>query len=71
MHPGGVNVAMMDGSVRFIKETIDSWPINPSTGWPIGVSRDANLLYVTARDTHVGVWQKLTTRAGDEMISGD
>jgi prepilin-type processing-associated H-X9-DG protein len=71
MHPGGVNVAMMDGSVRFIKETIDSWPINPSTGWPIGVSRDANLLYVTAHDTHVGVLQKLTTRAGNESISGD
>lgn len=24
-HPGGVNVLMGDGSVRFVKETIDSW----------------------------------------------
>ena len=24
-HPGGVNVLMGDGSVRFVKETVDSW----------------------------------------------
>ena len=26
LHPGGLNALMGDGSVRFIKETIDSWP---------------------------------------------
>ncbi len=26
-HPGGVNALLGDGSVRFIKETIDSWPV--------------------------------------------
>lgn len=71
MHPDGVNTAMMDGSVRFIKETIDSWQINPGTGWPIGVSRDPNLLYQIARGTHLGVWQALTTRAGGETIGGE
>ena len=25
-HPGGVNVSMADGSVRFIKDTISCWP---------------------------------------------
>ena len=25
LHPGGANVAFCDGSVRFMKETIDSW----------------------------------------------
>lgn len=25
LHPGGVNVLMADGSVRFVKETIESW----------------------------------------------
>jgi prepilin-type N-terminal cleavage/methylation domain-containing protein/prepilin-type processing-associated H-X9-DG protein len=31
LHPGGVNVAMTDGSVRFIKDTI-----NQSTWWALG-----------------------------------
>ena len=30
-HPGGVNVGFLDGSVRFIKDSI-----NPATWWAIG-----------------------------------
>ncbi|GIW87004.1 MAG: hypothetical protein KatS3mg108_1328 [Isosphaeraceae bacterium] len=37
-HPGGLNVAMCDGSVRFIKDTIDTWALDPSTGLPPGVT---------------------------------
>jgi prepilin-type processing-associated H-X9-DG protein len=70
MHPGGVNVSMMDGSVRFMKDTIDSWPINPGTGWPVGVSRD-HWTYRMAPGTRFGVWQALTTRAGGEVISAE
>jgi hypothetical protein len=29
MHPGGVNVASSDGSVHFIKNSINSWNYNP------------------------------------------
>ena len=33
-HPGGLNVLMADGSVRFVKNTVDSWPTNlPSDGY--------------------------------------
>lgn len=46
-HPGGVNLLMGDGSVRFAKDTIDS-----TKGPPF---------------TH-GVWQKLATRNGGEVI---
>ncbi len=35
LHPGGLNVLMGDGSVRFIKESIDSWPSNLTTGRPV------------------------------------
>ncbi len=34
-HPGGANTGFADGSVKFIKDSISSWQINPST---IGVA---------------------------------
>ena len=33
-HPGGINVVMGDGSVRFLKDTIDTRPFDPSSGQP-------------------------------------
>jgi prepilin-type N-terminal cleavage/methylation domain-containing protein/prepilin-type processing-associated H-X9-DG protein len=71
-HPGGANVVFCDGSVHFIKDTIDSWPINPASADPIGVSYDStNRLYVMAPGTRVGLYQALSTRAGGEVISAD
>jgi prepilin-type N-terminal cleavage/methylation domain-containing protein/prepilin-type processing-associated H-X9-DG protein len=67
-HPGGVCIAFCDGSVRFIKETIDSWPINPELlGWAVGVP--FTVPFTGIGDAVPGVWQRIGTRAGGEIVS--
>jgi len=78
-HPGGVNVALCDGSVRFIKETIDHWRNNPINGDPPGIGYEEygisnfgdKVVYTTAPGTYFGVWQKLSTRSFGEAVSAD
>lgn len=56
MHPNGIQALSADGSVRFIKDSIDSSRWDPATG-------------ITMFGAPPGVWQKLATRNGGEVVS--
>jgi prepilin-type N-terminal cleavage/methylation domain-containing protein/prepilin-type processing-associated H-X9-DG protein len=75
MHPGGVNCGFADGSVRFIKDTIGSWPTNGQNGSGYGPRLFIDLSILPGPDVvsliPLGTWQKLGTRSGNEIISSD
>ena len=66
LHPGGVNLLMGDGSARFVRDTISTWPFDPSSGVPQGVTRAASGAWANAPAP--GVWQSLSTRNGAELV---
>jgi prepilin-type N-terminal cleavage/methylation domain-containing protein len=64
-HGDGANVLLRDSSVRFVRATVDSWPVDPELFMPSGMTQMPGG-FLNAPSP--GVWQALTTRSGGEII---
>ena len=79
LHPGGVNASFVDGSVHFIKESINSWPYDAKAYGPPNnyltstfvTTPSFGVIYAFTSAAKIGVWQALTTKANGEIISSD
>jgi prepilin-type processing-associated H-X9-DG protein len=60
-HPGGVNIALADGAIRFVSETIDTGNLALPEAWTWNVQNQVNSPY--------GVWGALGSIEGSEAAA--
>ena len=72
LHPGGINASFCDGSVHFIKSSINSWAVSGGNAAvsPTYYTTNNGIISLTAQ-AQIGVWQAITTKANGEVISSD
>ena len=66
-HTGGVNVAMADGGVRFVNETINAGDPTQRLGWPLGFTSNDGHQW-TGPSTH-GIWGAMATPSSGDSVS--
>ena len=65
-HARGLHALFGDGSAKFVSETIESWPFDPFSHHPLGLTINRGGWFDGTATP--GIWQALGTRAGGEIL---